>query len=197
MKPESINDLVLKAQKGNHGAFEEIVRRTYSDTYTLALRMLGNTEDASDVVQEVYLKAHKGLKRFRGDAKLSTWLYRITANCSNTYLSKRAKHNHDELPEDSKIVDENLDRNPEFRANVVGLRNDLTVALEALPDKIRSVLVLRDIYDLSHEQIAKELDISEAAAKVRLHRGRQKLREKLYPMKSGAEYFGEWHANAV
>lgn len=197
MNSISIEELVDKAKSGNHKAFEEIVRRTYMDSYTLAFRMLGNEEDARDVVQEVYLKAHRSISRFRGDSKITTWLYRITANCANTYLTKRNKHQHDEMPDDALLIDEHPDRDPAHRANVVDLRSDLTQALERLPYKIRSVVVLRDIYDLSHEKIAEELDITEAAAKVRLHRGRLKLREILYPMREDLDIYGQGEASAV
>src|ERR1051326_9559935 len=74
-------DLVALAKEGDQQAFEELVRRTYSDSYTLALRLTGDEDDARDVVQESYLRAYRGLKRFRGDAQFTTWLYRITANC--------------------------------------------------------------------------------------------------------------------
>ena len=70
---------------------------TYAETYTLALRLMGNEEDARDVVQEAYLRAFRGLKRFRGDAQFSTWMYRITANCAATHLGRRNKHRHEEL----------------------------------------------------------------------------------------------------
>ena len=66
-------------------AFDELVRVTYADTYTLAYRLTGNEEDARDVVQEAYLRAYRGVRQFRGDAQFSTWLYRITANCASTH----------------------------------------------------------------------------------------------------------------
>ena len=75
-------ELVVAAQDGDRAAFDELVRLTYADTYTLAFRLTGDEEDAGDVVQESYLRAYRGLKRFRGDAQFSTWLYRITANCA-------------------------------------------------------------------------------------------------------------------
>ena len=76
-------DLVSEARKGDRSAFEELVKLTYVDSYTLALRLVGDEEDARDVVQEAYLRAFRGLKRFRGDAQFTTWLYRITANCAS------------------------------------------------------------------------------------------------------------------
>jgi ribosomal protein L33 len=77
------------ARDGDRRAFDELVRATYVDTYTLAHRLTGDEEDARDVVQETYLRAYRGLARFRGDAQFTTWLYRITANCASTHLGRR------------------------------------------------------------------------------------------------------------
>src|SRR5215813_14630617 len=90
-RPE-LEELVRAAQAGDRPAFDELVRRTYVDTYTLALRLTANEEDARDVVQESYLRAWRGLDRFRGDAQFSTWLYRITANTAYTHLQRRNRH---------------------------------------------------------------------------------------------------------
>lgn len=177
-----IDGLVDRAKSGDARAFDEIVRRTYSDTYTLAFRLTGDEEDARDVVQETYLRVHKGLARFRGDAQFTTWLHRVTANCASTFLGRRGRHRHDPLPDDTAIVDECPQVDPAHRADVGQLRSQLTDALRALPPKLRTVVVLRDIYDLPHEAIAAELGISESAAKVRLHRARKRLREKLIPL---------------
>lgn len=177
-----IEELIEGAQGGDHRAFEDLVRLTYSDTYTLAYRLTGNEEDAHDVVQETYLRVHKGLKKFRRDAKFSTWIHRITANCASTFLTRRGRNSHDPLPDDPIVEDLNPQRDPEHQADVGVLRDQLTEALRALPPKLRAVVVLRDIYDLPHEVIADELGISESAAKVRLHRARKRLRQRLYPM---------------
>ncbi len=185
MVSREIDELIEGAQDGDHRAFEELVRLTYQDAYTLAYRMTGDEEDARDVVQETYLRVHKGLKKFRGDAQFSTWLHRITANCANTFLGRKVRTRTDELPEDSVVVDLNPQSDPVHRADVGDLRRQLTDALRSLPPKLRAVVVLRDIYDLPHETIAEELGITESAAKVRLHRARKRLREKLYPQESG------------
>jgi RNA polymerase sigma-70 factor (ECF subfamily) len=176
-------DLVRAAKAGDRSAFDELVRATHADAYTLAFRLTGNEEDARDVVQEAYLRAYKGLKRFRGDAQFTTWLYRITANCASTQMGKRAKHRHDDLDDESPLVDERPEIDPERRADAALDRAQVTAALQELPPTLRTVVVLRDIYDLPHEAIAGELGISEAAAKVRLHRARKKLRERLLPMR--------------
>lgn len=177
-----MDDLVARARRGERDAFDDLVRATYVGTYTLAYRLVGNEEDARDVVQEAYLRAYKGLKRFRGDAQFTTWLYRITANCASTHLSKRSKHRHDELSDDLEVADTSGRGAPEEHADRGDTRARLREALADLPPRLRAVVVLRDIYDLPHEAIAAELGISESAAKVRLHRARRKLRERLYPL---------------
>jgi len=180
--PDDLAGLVARAKEGDRAAFDALVSETYAETYTLAYRLTGNEEDARDVVQDAYLRAYKGLKRFRGDAQFTTWLYRITANCASTYLGRRSRHRHEELADDAPIADTDRRRDPEDRVANVELRAELREALEKLPPKLRAVVVLRDIYDLPHEDIATELGISQSAAKVRLHRARRRLREDVFPL---------------
>jgi RNA polymerase sigma-70 factor, ECF subfamily len=180
--PDELADLVAAAKGGDRAAFDELVRRTSTATYTLAYRLVGNEEDARDVVQEAYLRAYKGIGRFREEAQFSTWLYRITANCAATYLGRRRRHRHDELPDDDAVLDVDPGGDPEAMADATGLRDRLAVALDELPPRLRAVVLLRDVYDLPHEAIAAELGISESAAKVRLHRARRRLRERLFPL---------------
>lgn len=181
--PTDVAELVTRAQDGDRAAFDDIVKATYADTYTLALRLTGNEEDARDVVQEAYLRAYRGLDKFRGDAQFSTWLYRITANCAATALGKRKRHRHEDIDDQLGLSDDRPEVDPEERADATLLRDRVSSALTHLPPKLRAVVVLRDIYDLPHEQIAEELGISETAAKVRLHRARRQLRERLFPMR--------------
>jgi RNA polymerase sigma-70 factor (ECF subfamily) len=141
--------------------------------------LTGNEDDACDVVQDVYLRAYKGLRRFRGDAQFTTWLYRITANCSANLLAKRARHRTETLSEDEPVVDLRAAADPELCMAGEDSRARVAAALAKLPWRLRQVIVLRDIYDLTHGDIAQELEISEAAAKVRLHRARRRLREVL------------------
>ncbi len=194
--PADLALLVAAAKAGDQDSFDELVRATYRATYTLAHRLTGNDDDASDVVQEAYLRAYRGLRRFRGDAQFTTWLYRITANCAATHVGKRLRHRHDDIDEQTDLVDDRPSADPVTSANVAALRADLHAALLELPPKLRAVVVLRDIYDLPHHAIAAELGISDSAAKVRLHRARRKLREQLLPERS---HLGEEasHARAV
>ena len=182
MEPDEVAELVAAAKDGDDGAFEALVRATYAESYTLALRMTGNEEDARDVVQESYLRAYRGLRRFRGDAQFSTWLYRITANCANSHLGRGRRHRHEALDEDAPLRDDRPLYAPEARVESTDLRGRLQGAIAELPPKLRAVVLLRDVYDLPHEAIAAELGISETAAKVRLHRARKRLREDLFPL---------------
>lgn len=174
--------LVARAQAGDRAAFDDLVRATYIDSYTLAYRLTGDEDDARDVVQEAYLRAYRGLKRFRGDAQFSTWMYRITANCAATFLGKRKKNRHDELTDDLVGDEVATTVGPEASVDAAATRDRLQRALLRLPPRLRAVVLLRDVYDLPHESIAAELGISESAAKVRLHRARRKLRADLVTM---------------
>jgi RNA polymerase sigma-70 factor, ECF subfamily len=171
--------LVDAARGGDRAALEELVRVTYGAAYALAFRLTGHEDDACDVVQEAYLRAYRGLRRFRGDAQFTTWLYRITANCAANHLAKRARTRTEVLSDDAPLVDETPDHDPETRLAGEDERARVASALATLPWRLRQVIVLRDIYDLTHGSIATELGISEAAAKVRLHRARRRLRDLL------------------
>jgi RNA polymerase sigma-70 factor (ECF subfamily) len=194
-RERELDRLVVAARQGDRAAFDELVRRTYVDTYTLALRLTADEEDARDVVQEAYLRAWKGLTRFRGDAQFSTWMYRITANAAYTLVKRRRRHRAealDSMHEDP--VELHPDLQPEGAAETAALLDRLSGALDDLPPKLRVLVVLKDVYGLSHEEIAAELGISVPAAKVRLHRGRKRLRDMLYDDESRQD--GRW-ANAV
>src|ERR671911_2276918 len=127
--PRDVAELVAAAKDGDREAFDELVRETYTSTYTLAYRLTGNEDDARDVVQEAYLRAYRGMRRFRGDAQFTTWLYRITANCSATHLGRRARHRHDELDDTLPVADDRPDHDPQLRADAEDLHGRLQAAL--------------------------------------------------------------------
>ena len=145
----------------------------------MAYRLTGNREDAGDVVQDAYVRAYRAIRRFRGDSSFSTWMYRITSNCASTHLSRRTRQRTEELSEDVPIVDLRPEQDPSLRAEAAVLRHHIDRAIRALPERLRQVVVLRDLHDLSHSEIAAELGITTSAAKVRLHRARQRLRTVL------------------
>ncbi len=175
-----LTELVVAAKGGDRDAFDALVRHTYRDTYTLAYRLLADPEDARDVVQETYLRAWRGLERYRGDAQFTTWLYRITANTASTHRGRRGRHRTASLDEHGfDVIDESRTGQPEAMGESTFELQALGEALDRLPPKLRQAVVLKDVYDLPHDAIAAELGISVTAAKVRLHRGRKQLREIL------------------
>jgi len=168
---------VAAAQDGDNRAFARLVDQTYSDVFLLAARLTRDHDDALDVVQEVYLRAYKGLIDYRGEARFTTWLHRITINCASTLLARRRRELHDPIQRD--VIDMSDEYHPERRVEESEISDDLRRALEELPPNLRSVLVLSDVYDLSHQKIGKQLGISATAVKVRLHRSRKRIRQAI------------------
>lgn len=178
----SVEVLAARAAAGDRAAFEELVRATSPMIFALALRLVGDEQDARDVLQETYLRAFRSIDRFRGEASISTWLYRICANCASTHLRRHRRgarltgFAHDEVG----LPDLGAERDLAAVESTKDDRDRLVAALAELPRSLRAVVVLHDIYDLPHDAIAEELGISRAASKVRLHRARRRLRELLF-----------------
>ena len=160
--------------------FTEIVEQ-YSDlAYSVAFRMLRNAEDAEDAVQEAYISAFKALPNFKGQSKLSTWLYRIVVNACLMKIRKeksRAKYISENTFDDALIYDWKND--PEKAAVNDELRSTMEGGLNFLSPDLRATVVLRDIQGLSTEEAAEALSISVASLKSRLHRARILLRKHL------------------
>ena len=163
-----LNDAALVAAclDGTPRAFEVVVERYGRTIYQVCYRFVGNHEDASDLSQEVFLRAYRGLKKFRGDAALSTWLYRIAVNVSlNRVSAKNPLDSAADEPIDTHdIVDVQSDSAPErlLRAER-GAR--VRAAIARLPEKQRATLVLRMYHELSHQEIADVLGSSVGAVK--------------------------------
>lgn len=175
---EVSRDLVEAAQQGDRQAWEELVGRTHQSVYTLAYRLVGNPDDAADVVQDVYVRVVAKLAGFRHEAALSTWLYRVTTNVALRSLSVRSRRDRVEggdLPED--VSDPGL--GPAEIAEEQHLGGDLERLLAELPEGQRTVVVLRDVYGFSTEEVAQTLGVSAGAVKVRLFRARERLKEEL------------------
>jgi RNA polymerase sigma-70 factor (ECF subfamily) len=164
-------DLLEALRRSEPGAFEELVRTTHAVIYTLAYRITGNHEDAKDVAQEVYVRAWRGLKSFRGDANLGTWLHRITVNCALTSTRRRGRR---PIP----VPDEALHDEAIAPIDVTD-RDLLERALRTLSVDDRTAVVLKDVEGWSCDEIAKRLGTTEGAIKVRLFRARQKLADRL------------------
>ena len=175
-----LHECVRAAQEGDAAAFDELVRATYANTYSLAYQLTGNPDDANDVAQDTYLRAFRALTRFRGDAAFPTWLYRITVNSASNVMAKRRRTSGESPLEDHlHLVETNPDTDPVARAVAAELRDRVRSSLAGLPALLRQIIVMKEIEGLPHSAIAERLGISEAAAKVRLHRARQKLKADL------------------
>lgn len=173
---------VVAAQDGDAEAFNELVRATYATTFSLAYQLTGNVDDANDVAQDTYLRAFRGLRRFRGESAFPTWLYRITVNSAHNLRAKRRKVGDVSLDDQRlslHVVDTNPESDPLARAVATDLKDRVRQSLAGLPALARQVLVLREVEGLTHSAIAERLGITETAAKVRLHRARQRLKAEL------------------
>ncbi len=157
-----------------------LAERHQHEVFTLALRLAGDSDLAADISQEALIRAWRGIAGFRGDARFSSWLYRITVNVAWTQLSRRRRTQHSslELVENMPAPLSSFEH-PELALESASLRRRLRRALLRLPERARVVVVLRDVYDWSHAEVAQALGISVSASKVRLHRARKRLREIL------------------
>jgi RNA polymerase sigma-70 factor (ECF subfamily) len=171
--------VVAAAQGGDHAAFDRLVRRHQNEVYTLALRLTADRDVAMDVAQDAFIRAWRALPGFRGDARFSTWLHRITVNVAWTTQRRRRRHRADSI-DDMAVHPEAGGLSPEAAGEASDLRPRLAAAIGALPAAQRTVVVLKDIHGWSHGEIAEELGITVAAAKVRLHRARRTLRGALF-----------------
>lgn len=183
-------DLVRRLQQRDEKAFV-LCMRTYQDKiYGLIYRMLGNHAEAQDVAQEVFVTVFKSIDSFRGESKLSTWLYRIAANhCKNRikYLRRRAHKNTTDL---DAQAERSLQNSPgstlgEGEAGpaeaLEGAQLELIVqrAIAKLEEDHRLLLVLRDVEEMSYEEIMQVTGLPEGTVKSRLHRARQALKEEI------------------
>ena len=173
------SELLSRAQKGDKAAFAALVRAHQDEVYTLARRLVGDPHLASDVAQETLIRAWRALPNFRGDAKLSTWLYRITVNTAWTHKRRAARHRAAPLDDLFEMSDPLEPNGPEAAGETLELRGRLRRALDRLPDAQREVVVMKDVYGWSHAEIAESMGVSVTAAKVRLHRARARLARDL------------------
>ena len=172
-------ELVRKSQFGDKAAFEQLVIRHQDLVFSLAYKLTGNRKMANDVAQEAFIRAWKAIEKFRGDSTFSTWIYRITVNTAWTLRKKAKKHNTLNIDDTYEpiVIDEKKD--PELVAINSDLSSVLVNALDKIPIEQRIIVELKNIEGRSHKEIADYLDISVTAAKVRLHRAHQKLRQIL------------------
>lgn len=178
-------ELVRAAGGGDADAFEQLVRLYENKVYHLALRMCLDPEDASDVAQEAFLAAWRGLPRFRGESGFSTWLYRLTSNAAIDHLRRKKNQRGDLSLDDGALGLDAPDGGPSPQETAEG--QELSAAVEAglrqLSGDHRQILVLREVQELSYEEIAKTLKLDLGTVKSRISRARNALRKIL--LKSG------------
>lgn len=191
MKSETIypdNLLIERVKNGDNAAYEDIVSRYWDRIFARVFNLLKNQQDAEEVTQDAFIRAHRGLENFRGDASFSTWLYQIATNLAhNRYWYWFRRKRDSSVSIDQQLTDEGdltlqdvlpcEQQNPsdavvtnEFVDRVCECMNDLS-------DKHREILILRNIKNLSYHAIAKKLDISVGTVKSRIARARESLRE--------------------
>jgi RNA polymerase sigma-70 factor (ECF subfamily) len=171
-------ELVGRAREGDADAFEELVRLHTPQLYRLLARMLGSATAAEDVAQECFIRAWRALPNFRGEARFSTWLYRIAINEANRFLARESRR--ELLPFDDVLREvPDLGAQTAELAEMDELREQLEHLLGELPSHYRAAVVLRDVEGFSNEEAAELLELDVRNFKSRLHRGRMALRRRL------------------
>ena len=176
-RPADERDLILAAQRGDEGAFAELVRRHQRRAYVVAREIVLNHEDAEDAVQDAFLHAFRALDRFLPDQAFGAWLHRIVANAALDLTRRRKVRDADDLPEtvaspfqDPAVTDE--------------LQRRLAAALATLPARQRAVITLHDVEGFKHAEIGGMLGIPEGTARSDLHYARAHLRDLLRDLRS-------------
>ena len=165
--------LVDAVRRGAPGSREAIYHRYKRRVFALALRIVG-THDAEEVAQEAFIRVFRGLPKFRGDAALGTWVYRLSVNAALSHRSRRANA---PVPTEDGTAEQVVAVTSEARD--LALRKQLERALAALPLGYRTVIVLHDVEGLEHEEVASILGCHVGTSKSQLHKARAKLREAL------------------
>lgn len=163
------DDLIRRCIDGDDRAMRALYQRNKDRIYALTLRLTGHCSDAEDVMQDTFLKAWRNLPRFRGQSSFGTWLYRIAINLCRDLAKKRK-------PTEEEIAGVTPDRGDDVLA-----RKHLARALASLPQGYREVVVLHDVLELRHPEIADILDVAVGTSKSQLHKARVQLRQMLKP----------------
>lgn len=177
--------LAAACQKGDPKAYEKLIQCFQTRVFSLAMRMLGDPDDAADVTQETFIRVFRTIDKYRGEAALATWIHRIAANLCLDWLRQRKRR---VLSSDSPLnwghdtVQRQIEDNapgPEEQVASAELREQLQQALNQLEDHHRLAVVLRDVQGMSYEQIADILQAPLGTVKSRINRGRQQLKQML------------------
>jgi len=165
-------DLVARYRAGDADAFETLYRQHAARIYTLACRMAGSPEDGEDLLQEIFLQAHRKLDSFKGDASIGTWLYRLALNhCLDYVRSRQAR-----MSRVTDTLDADTSMEPIARRETPIARIDLDRAIERLPEGCREAFVLHDVEGFDHKEVGALLGIAEGTSKSQVFKARMKLR---------------------
>jgi RNA polymerase sigma-70 factor (ECF subfamily) len=184
--------LVSELQAGSETAFDWLITHYHGPVYSLCLSMLGDTADAADATQEVFLKAFRGIQNFRRGSSLKTWLYRIAVReaLNNRRWFKRHLQKNvsiDAEPEEgfAPVEVEDTNASPYEQMATHEIQTAVQDALQQIPEVFRGAVILRDLEGLSYEEVAEVLDCSVGTVKSRILRGRRELKELLEPLLGG------------
>lgn len=177
-------ELVARATAGDLDSFNQLVGRWERPIYALAYRTLGREEDARDVVQEAFLRAFRGLKGFKGEAKFSSWLYRITLNLCRDWIRRERRTPIVQVPEGTDPIDlADTQASPTESVEELVSRRELSSAVAAamaeLPEEQRTAILLKEYHGLTFQEIADTLHCPLSTVKTRLYQGLSVLRRRL------------------
>ena len=176
-------ELVARSVAGDHDSFNQLIRRWERPIYALAFRVLGREDDARDVCQEAFLRAFRALPGFKGDAKFSSWLYRITLNLCRDWLRRKKRTPVVQAPEGVDLVDLAAAQGPAESIEDLVARKQLSAAvaeaMASLPDEQRTAIVLKEFHGLTFQEIADLQQIPLSTVKTRLYQGLSVLRRTL------------------
>jgi RNA polymerase sigma-70 factor (ECF subfamily) len=176
-------ELVARSIRGDADSFNQLVLRWERPIYALAYRTIGREEDARDVCQETFLRAFRALPAFRGQAKFSSWLYRIALNLCRDWVRKERRTPVVSAPEDADLMELMAQREPSESIESLVVRKDLTRqvsrAMAALPEEQRIAIVLKEYHGLTFQEIADLVGCPLSTVKTRLYQGLTVLRREL------------------
>ncbi len=176
-------DVAMRHRYGDQAAFDEVYEEFAPMVYHLALRMSGKPERAEDLSQEVFLRIHKSLGKFQGRSKLKTWVYRVCVNHCRTRLSRK-RLDVDSLDREAAAVPVDERRDPEERVLAQDAKARVAHALLGVDRVFREAVILRDLDELSYQEIAEVLRVRIGTVRSRIARGREQLRKALIAQQS-------------
>ena len=176
-------ELVARSRGGDLDSFNQLIIRWERPIYALAYRVIGREEEARDVCQEAFLRAFRGLQGFKGQAKFSSWLYRITLNLCRDWIRRHRRAPVSQIPEDTDPMELAAQVGPVESIEDLAARRELTVvvekAMECLPEEQRTAIVLKEYHGLTFQEIADLQGCPLSTVKTRLYQGLSVLRRHL------------------